>query len=85
MILDSVVNAPDYQAGYWYPALMDTEKTLMAFFEECIDAGPLLCPFANLTGSDTTTPETLLSSFNAGLQALSESGQTAPAALIPFV
>jgi pimeloyl-ACP methyl ester carboxylesterase len=85
MILDSVVNAADYQAGLWNPVLTDTEGTLMAFFESCIDAGPLLCPLANLTGADTTTPETLLSTFNEGLQALQESGQIAPASLIPFV
>ena len=85
MILDSVVNAPDYQAGFWNPTLTDTEGTLMAFFESCIDAGPLLCSLANLTGIGTTTPDTLLSTFNAGLQALLESGQTAPPLLIPFV
>jgi hypothetical protein len=48
---------------------MDTEKTLKAFFSECVLAGPEICPLANLTGPDTTSA-TLISTLNFALEAL---------------
>lgn len=69
MLLDSVVEGPDYMAGYWLPALQDTDTSLEAFFASCISAGPALCPLANLTGPNTT-PATLVSSLNTALQSL---------------
>lgn len=59
MVLDSVVLASDYYAGTWHTSTKDTENSIAHFFQECIEAGPELCPLANFTGPDTT-PNTLM-------------------------
>jgi len=40
MILDGVVDAPDYAATGWTTNLLDTNKTWALFFEYCFEAGP---------------------------------------------
>ena len=35
MLLDAVINPHDYQAGHWGNYLVDADKTMLAFLEEC--------------------------------------------------
>ncbi|KAL5432736.1 hypothetical protein PMIN06_011914 [Paraphaeosphaeria minitans] len=58
MLLDSNVRANDYYEGSWLTATSGTEKALENWLQNCIDAGPILCPgIANLTGPDTTVKD----------------------------
>ncbi|KAJ4304742.1 hypothetical protein N0V90_000269 [Kalmusia sp. IMI 367209] len=55
MLLDSNMRASDYWDGSWLTATLGTEKALENWLDNCISAGPELCPgIANLTGTDTT-------------------------------
>ncbi|KAJ2923799.1 hypothetical protein H1R20_g13301, partial [Candolleomyces eurysporus] len=45
LVIDGVMDSEDYYATGWLTNLVDTEKTLSAFFEGCVDAGPDRCPF----------------------------------------
>jgi pimeloyl-ACP methyl ester carboxylesterase len=54
MLLDSNVRANDYYDGSWLTATAGTEKSLENWLENCISAGPELCPgIANFTGPET--------------------------------
>ncbi|KAF1923265.1 alpha/beta-hydrolase [Didymella exigua CBS 183.55] len=57
VLLDSTVLLSDYTSGLWITQTRDTERTLVNFFSECINAGVELCPIANLTGPDTTADD----------------------------
>ncbi|KAL4259938.1 Serine protease/Carboxylesterase S33 [Pleurotus pulmonarius] len=45
LVLDGVLDAEDYFATRWSNSLLDTDKTLQAFFDGCVEGGPDLCPF----------------------------------------
>jgi len=53
-MLDGVVDAEDYTAGLWYNNLVDTEKTVEAFYTHCARVGHPKCPLAGpkATASD---------------------------------
>ncbi|KAG9199601.1 hypothetical protein G6514_008363 [Epicoccum nigrum] len=57
IVLDSTVRFDDYHSGQWITVTRDTERTVVNFFDECIAAGPTLCPLANFTGPDTTAED----------------------------
>ncbi|KAH6629591.1 putative hydrolases or acyltransferase [Boeremia exigua] len=57
VLLDSSFDFEDYHNGQWIPALRDTERAMVNGFTECVNAGPTLCPLANLTGPDTTADD----------------------------
>ncbi|KAF8890373.1 Alpha/Beta hydrolase protein [Infundibulicybe gibba] len=45
LVVDGVVDAENYYSTLWDNNLLDTDKTLQAFFDGCHQAGPKLCPF----------------------------------------
>ncbi|TDL30126.1 alpha/beta-hydrolase [Rickenella mellea] len=45
VVLDGVINAEDYYATLWFDNLIDTNKTMNAFFDGCAAAGPEACAF----------------------------------------
>ncbi|KAK0228236.1 TAP-like protein-domain-containing protein [Armillaria fumosa] len=45
IIIDGVVDAENYYATLWSNNLVDSDKTLQAFFDGCFEAGPQNCPF----------------------------------------
>ncbi|KAF4600417.1 hypothetical protein EYR38_005044 [Pleurotus pulmonarius] len=45
LVLDGVVDAEDYYATLWSKNLLDADKTLQIFFDDCFEAGPDACPF----------------------------------------
>ncbi|KAF4602732.1 hypothetical protein EYR40_005949 [Pleurotus pulmonarius] len=45
LVLDGVVDAEDYYATLWSKNLLDADKTLQIFFDDCFEAGPDVCPF----------------------------------------
>ncbi|KAF7433702.1 hypothetical protein PC9H_005665 [Pleurotus ostreatus] len=45
LVLDGVVDAEDYYATLWSKNLLDADKTLQIFFDDCFKGGPDLCPF----------------------------------------
>ncbi|KAF7433707.1 hypothetical protein PC9H_005670 [Pleurotus ostreatus] len=45
LVLDGVLDAESYFATRWSTSLLDTDKTLQAFFDSCFEGGPDLCPF----------------------------------------
>lgn len=57
LLFDSTVRFDDYHSGQWITVTRDTERTLVNFFTECVNAGPQLCPLANYTGPDTTAED----------------------------
>ena len=60
MFLDSNVRANDYYEGSWLTATAGTEKSLENWLENCINAGPELCPgIANFTGPDTKVQDVM--------------------------
>ena len=48
MILDGVVDTDQYYSAKRSTAIQDTDKTLRAFFEECVRVGFRACPLAEL-------------------------------------
>ncbi|KAI5780216.1 hypothetical protein DFH27DRAFT_584248 [Peziza echinospora] len=52
MVLDGVVDTQDYYTGAARKNLVDTDKTLAAFFDYCALAGPLACAFHAATPED---------------------------------
>ncbi len=57
VVFDSSFRFDDYHSGQWNPATRDTERAVVNFFTECVNAGPVLCPIANYTGPDTTSED----------------------------
>jgi pimeloyl-ACP methyl ester carboxylesterase len=57
LLFDSTVRFEDYHSGHWITVTRDTERALVNFFTECVNAGPQLCPLANFTGPDTTAED----------------------------
>lgn len=57
IVLDSTVLLSDYISGLWITQTRDTERTLVNYFNECVNAGVELCPIANFTGPDTTAED----------------------------
>ncbi|KAF4465968.1 alpha beta-hydrolase [Fusarium albosuccineum] len=55
LLMDSTLTPDDYYRGGWLSATRDVEATLSNYFNQCIEAGPTLCPLANYSGSDTTS------------------------------
>ncbi|KAI9669737.1 MAG: hypothetical protein M1831_007433 [Alyxoria varia] len=57
LVLDGVVEFEDYYGMNWSNNLMDTEKTLSAFYTSCAAAGPSKCALAseNSTAADLET------------------------------
>lgn len=49
MILDGVVDAPDYVANGWATNLQDTDKVLQSFYRHCFDGGDR-CPLYDSAG-----------------------------------
>ncbi|PNS20103.1 hypothetical protein CAC42_5553 [Sphaceloma murrayae] len=47
LIIDGVVDADDYTAVDWYDDLIDTEKTMDAFYDNCARVGYPTCPLAD--------------------------------------
>lgn len=73
MLLDAVINPHDYAAGHWGNYLVDADKTLLAFLEECARATDR-CALAQYTG--LTTAVDLLEVLNAGLKPLLQNATT---------
>lgn len=65
VLLDANINPHDYVAGHWGNFLVDADKTLLAFLEECAKAKDR-CALANYTG--LTTAQDLLEALNARLE-----------------
>ncbi|KDQ18796.1 hypothetical protein BOTBODRAFT_153690 [Botryobasidium botryosum FD-172 SS1] len=45
LVIDGVMDADEYYSARWITNLVDTDKTLTAFFTGCFSAGPSGCPF----------------------------------------
>ncbi|TFK64069.1 alpha/beta-hydrolase [Pluteus cervinus] len=45
LIIDGVADAENYFATLWSNNLLDTDKTMQAFYDGCYSAGPEGCPF----------------------------------------
>ncbi|THH28198.1 hypothetical protein EUX98_g5998 [Antrodiella citrinella] len=43
LIIDGVVDSPDYYKALWSRNLMDTDAELFQLYQACVDAGPLVC------------------------------------------
>lgn len=82
VLLDSTVRFDDYHTGQWITVTRDTERTLVNFFEECVNAGAELCPIANFTGPDTTA-EDLHVEYAKVLQELLEDPIFLPDNIVP--
>jgi pimeloyl-ACP methyl ester carboxylesterase len=59
ILLDSTLRLDDYYSGQWQTANRDTEYSMLHFFQECVNAGPEICPMANFTGARTTAQSLL--------------------------
>lgn len=57
VLLDSTLPFDDYLSGHWTTVTRDTERTLVNFFTQCVNAGPQLCTIANFTGPDATAED----------------------------
>lgn len=57
IVLDSTLRFDDYWAGHWQTVTRDTERAIVNFFNECVKAGPEICPLANFTGPKTTAED----------------------------
>ena len=66
MVLDGVVDAPDYMAQGWSTNLQDTDKVMAAFYKYCFEAGSQ-CPLHDRAG-----PEAIENSLNEFLQMVQE-------------
>lgn len=62
LVFDSTVRFDDYHAGQWVTVTRDTERAVLNYFTECVNAGPEACPLANFTGPGTT-PRKLLEEY----------------------
>ncbi|CDW99435.1 hypothetical protein, partial [Sporisorium scitamineum] len=47
LIIDGVVDVPNYMEGLWSTNLKDTDGGFDGFFEECVKAGPKACALAS--------------------------------------
>lgn len=56
-VFDSSFRFDDYHYGQWISGVRDSERTLVNALNECVNAGPVICPIANYTGPDTTAEE----------------------------
>lgn len=56
-VLDSTFTFDDYHSGLWISGIRDTERTVVNGLNECVKAGPEICPIANYTGPDTTAED----------------------------
>ena len=45
MVLDGNINADDYYRGSWLGNIVDSDKTVQAFYDGCFAAGQTGCPF----------------------------------------
>ncbi|GAB1216694.1 hypothetical protein ATERTT37_005912 [Aspergillus terreus] len=77
MLLDSNLPAEDYYSGYWLSATRGTDAALMNFFNECVNAGPSMCPLANYSGS-STSPQDLMDALSEVFQELIDNPITLP-------
>ncbi|CBQ72234.1 conserved hypothetical protein [Sporisorium reilianum SRZ2] len=59
LIIDGVVDVPNYMQGLWSTNLKDTDGGFDGFFEECVKAGPKACALASQS-SDATELHTKL-------------------------
>ncbi|KAK4892594.1 hypothetical protein LTR27_008870 [Elasticomyces elasticus] len=50
LLFDGVVNPTEYWAGPTYQSILDTDLTLSAFFDGCIES-PSLCPLSQISSS----------------------------------
>jgi pimeloyl-ACP methyl ester carboxylesterase len=73
VLLDAVVNPHDYAAGHWGDYLVDADKTLLAFLDECAKAKDR-CALVQYTGLKTAVD--LLEVLNAGLEPLLQNSTT---------
>lgn len=73
VVLDANVNPHDYQAGHYGDFLIDADKTLGAFLEECLRNKPN-CALAQYTNANKT--EDLLGPFSVFLQPLAANAST---------
>ena len=55
LVLDGVVDAPDYLKTLWTDNLVDTEKDMQTFFDLCAEAGPSKCALASKDDSPADT------------------------------
>ncbi|THH30474.1 hypothetical protein EUX98_g3728 [Antrodiella citrinella] len=44
LIIDGVVDSPDYYKTLWSRNLMDTDTELFRLYQACVEAGPFVCP-----------------------------------------
>ncbi|KAL5355148.1 Alpha/Beta hydrolase protein [Aspergillus floccosus] len=77
MLLDSNLPAEDYYSGYWLSATRGTDAALMNFFNECVNAGPSICPLANYSGP-STSPQVLMNALSEVFQELIDNPITLP-------
>lgn len=82
ILLDSTVLLTDYVSGLWITQTRDTERTLVNYFRECVNAGVGLCPIANFTGPDATA-EDLHKAFAEVLQELIDNPVYLPDNYVP--
>ena len=73
VLIDAVVNPHHYQIGHWETYLVDADKTLLAFLEECAK-NKERCALAQFTNQ--TTAVDLLSTINAVLEPLGQDAET---------
>ncbi|KIX03032.1 uncharacterized protein Z518_06582 [Rhinocladiella mackenziei CBS 650.93] len=77
VLLDGNINPHDYQVGHWGNYLVDADKTLLAFLEECAKNKDR-CALAQYTGQSTALD--LLNIVNAALEPLGQNATTGPEA-----
>lgn len=81
MLLDAVVNPHDYQAGHWGNCLVDADKTMLAFLEECAKNQDK-CALSRYTG--LTTAIDMLKVINAGLEPFRQNAAAGPTSLATY-
>ncbi|KAH7060858.1 TAP-like protein-domain-containing protein, partial [Macrophomina phaseolina] len=57
LVLDGVVHGSNYMKALWSDNLHDTEKTMRAFYDRCAEAGPSVCPIADINSTATDIEE----------------------------
>ncbi|KAJ4989640.1 hypothetical protein SVAN01_04857 [Stagonosporopsis vannaccii] len=57
VVFDSAFRFDDYHSGQWISGIRDAERTTVNALNECVNAGPVICPIANFTGPDTTADD----------------------------
>lgn len=55
VVVDGVLDAPDYYAGNWLKNIQDADHAFNAFFEYCHEAGPTGCALAGGSPEDIKT------------------------------